>query len=154
MDDCELPPREHLREQLDAALDVVRAPARTRAKYETLPVSWLLSRSSGSLRSKDGAPKCRPPGETRPIVRNGESCQPVLVLPKRGWLAFLLRVLRGREEAIGHHAVPVGHDKARPGLQRGSAVGSIVIGSDGAHASSAARSRDCPCTVWLAIGVP
>src|SRR5687768_11075491 len=88
VDDCELPPRPIARKCSKPPFTSCVPQRLSEANQARLAVSWRLSRSSGSVRSKYGALKCRPPGATRPIVRNGESVSVVLVLPKRGWLAL------------------------------------------------------------------
>src|SRR5215510_14762715 len=84
------------------------------------------------------------------MVRNGESCSLLLVLPNRGW--FCLReycaVAKNFFETTPFQFVT----NRLPGVFCVStAVGSIVIGSEGLTLSWL-RSMYCNCSVWLAIG--
>src|SRR5687768_13025815 len=151
VDDCELPPRRISENVSKPALTSWEPQPEGEAKYDTLPVSWLLSRSSGSVRSKYAGPKCSPPGDTRPMVRNGESCSRVLVLPKRGWFALreYCAVAKKRFANTPFQLVA----NMWPGVSVWSpAVGSMVMGSDGAK-RCCRRSRYCTWTVWFVSGV-
>ncbi len=85
------------------------------------------------------------------MVRNGESASLVLVLPKRGWLAFCEYCAVAKKRPA---TTPFQFATNRcPGVSWVSlAVASMVIGNDG-RTLVCRRSRYCTCTVWLVIGV-